>query len=195
MSNFNADFLHLSQVDTTMMTLSVGRKSLSKGGDVIALAFYLLLEASKTGTETALIHAKELNNNALSQENLNRQEEKLEFVDVPKEQVDVHHHVTHVEQNLPTPDGGCIHKSWTYKWTTKSYPNANAVLIAESKNKQIMFERQKISQELTMKQQEANISEQQVYSIGQEARQTMQEGSTLNNLLRSMVKLLSQNLS
>ncbi len=166
--------------------------------DPLLLAFYYLLEASNTSDRSAMIHAKQLNQNAQSQQKLNAQLSALRRDSVPslqsKHYTDYHWHHYHpgwsftkLSQPHTNPHYR-IYLPWEYlACTTRvTHPNQNAVDQAQAVNQELSVQRQMLSDKMTVLQQNAQVKESQVNSISDEAMQTSQEGSHLIQILQSL---------
>lgn len=155
--------------------------------DPLILAFFLLLEASNTSTQSAIIHAKQLNQNAISQQRLNAKAATLRWYSLPIKKENRHsfkswhgHWTWHWEKHH-------TFHYWTYKnvvWYTS--PNGAIVDEMQTKNEAIAAERQLLADRLTVMQQQAQVGETGVNTINDEAMQTMQEGGNLIQILQSL---------
>jgi len=165
-----------------------GNESIKKGNgvDVMALAYYYLIESATTASETALIQAKQLKANGLAQEQLNKEAAQLQWYYVPD--IQVTHHSTIVK-----------HTHWTWKfwkngfhyttyqritWTTQK--NQATVANDQAKNQQVSAERDYLTQKMSVLQQIASVNETNVNTISDESSQTMQESSQIMDIIQSL---------
>ncbi|MCH9627031.1 MAG: hypothetical protein S4CHLAM2_06650 [Chlamydiales bacterium] len=158
--------------------------SRSKKGDmvnVIALAYYYLIESATTSSESALVDAKQLRANGQAQQKLNSQEAGLKWNYVPKLQED--HHKT-VYDHLHWNGNTLYLKRYTHKWTTVK--NQGEVTNAEAKNQRVVAERQFLTQKMSVLQQSAKTAETHVNSVAGESTQTLQEGQKMMQMLESL---------
>ena len=162
---------------------SQGASGADQGGplpgsvDPLVLAFFMLLEASNTSDKSAMLHAKQLNQNAQDQQKLNAQLGAIERDSVPSLQTK--HHTTYI----------CHYYFFFWYFTKKTWvthPNQDAVDQAQAVNQQLSVQRQMLSDKMTVLQQNAQVKESQVNSISDEAMQTAQEGSSLLQTLQSL---------
>ena len=150
--------------------------------DPLLLAFYYLLQASNLSSDSALIHAKQINQNALSQEKLNARLGELQNYSVPTLQKN--HHTTHISHWTWKFWKHGFHYHITKTWTTVA--NQGAVDQSQAKNQEISAQRQMLTDQMTLLQQTAQVSEANVNSIGNEAMQSIQEGTNLLQILQSL---------
>ena len=162
----------------------------NKGCDPLVLAFFFLLDASTVSSESAMIRAKQLNQNALTQQRLNNKAAELQWYNVPKEQVN-HHAATVLAQTHWTWEFW-LH-SGQFEYTTfknipawDSYPNGSIVNNIQTKNRQVAAQRDLFANKLTLMQQQAGIAAGGINSISGEAMQSMQEGGNLLQILQSL---------
>ena len=145
--------------------------------DPLLLAFYYLLEASNTSDKTAMIHAKQLNQNAQSQQKLNAELSQLQRDSVPH--LNTKHHTTYI-----------CHYYFLFWWFTKktwvTHSNQVAVDQAQAANQELSVQRQMLSDKMVTLEQDAKIVVSKVNSITDEAMQTEQEGSGLLQALQSL---------
>lgn len=174
-------------------------------GDILAITFMLLMEASTISSHTAQIHAKQLEQNALSQQRLNAQEQHDHFSEIPSKIIDHHTQVYHTQHSScrhqrqrPTGTGWWWSWNrfqggdWRRRWVTtrrvshNTCPNQGAIDQANARNQEISADRMRLADQLSILQQGANIGEAQVNTISNEAMQTAQEGSNLLQILQSL---------
>lgn len=205
--NINPVLDSLEQEKEMAAIVPAGQSSSSADGqgDILAIAFMLLMEASSISTDTAQIHAKQLQQNALSQQRLNAQEQEDHFEAVPSKIID-HHTVTFHTQHT-----SCRHQrtkppgtgwwwswnrfqggNWRRRWETtrrvshNTCPNQGAIDQVNARNQEISSDRMKLADQLSILQQGAEIGESQVNTITNEAMQTAQEGVNLLQILQSL---------
>jgi hypothetical protein len=155
--------------------------------DAIVLAFYYLMEASNATAQSAIVHSKQLNQNAVAQQNLNNKAAQLQWCYVPELQVDKHSlRKTNTHWTIEFwKHGGFEYVTYqTLKWTT----NANGGLVnnAEAQNQQVIAERETIANRLNALQQNAQIGETNVNTFTDASMQTMQETQNVMQILQSL---------
>ena len=145
--------------------------------DPLLLAFYYLLEASNTTDNTAMIHAKQLNQNAQSQQKLNADLSQLQRESVPHLQTK--HHTTYI-----------CHYYFFFWWFTKktwvTHPNQVAVDQAQAVNQELSVQRQMLSDKMATLEQDAKIVVGSVNSDTDEAQMTAQQGSQVLEALKTL---------
>lgn len=185
-----------SDVGKTQQTQRAEQKGNPLGNgniDVMALAYYYLVESASTSAESALVQAKRLRANAESQELLNEEAAQFKWNSIPK-LASNHHKVvfSHVhwtwefwkhDADLPIP--GFLYKTgFTKDFVT--HPNEAVVQNVEAKNNQISAQKQFFTNQISSLQMEAQRSATTDNSISQEAAQTMQEGASLLQIVRDL---------
>jgi hypothetical protein len=148
--------------------------------DPLVLAFFFLLEASNTSDQSALLHAKQLGQNAAAQQKLNAEIEGLQRDTVP------------TLQNKYRTTYIC-HYYFFFWWFTKEtthtvigHPNQQAVSQAQMDNQEMSVQRQMLTAKIADLQQNAQVTESEVNSITDEAMQTTQEGTGLLQMLQNL---------
>lgn len=144
--------------------------------DPLFLAYYYLVEATNTSAHGAVIHAKQLEQNALSQQRLDDQAANLKWAYVPKEIIHKHQ----IKEWKWTPKkGGYFYVKII---SNNTYPNIGQVEAAQAYNQQVVAERATISDKLAVMQQLSHVGATQVNSLSDESTQTMQSASHLLDL-------------
>lgn len=183
--------------------------------DVLALAYYYIVESATITSESALVQAKRIKANAEAQQQLDNYSAELQWDSIPKAITkDEHFTVKSTSQwfncgpngnNNPTKwakEHGYNHwkrvsitggngwaKSHVKFWNTKSeiYTlNASKIQAAETKNEQVAAERQYLTQKMGVLQQMASVGETHINTISDEASQSMQESSQILKILQSL---------
>ena len=158
-----------------------GQGTPSTGGvDPLVLAFFYLLEASNTSDQSALLHAKQLGQNAAAQQKLNAEIENLKRDTVPALQNK--YRTTYI-----------WHYYFIFWYLTKEtthtiigHPNQQAVNQAQMDNQETSVQRQMLTDKMAVLQQNAQVKESQINSITDEAMQTAQEGTGLLQMLQNL---------
>jgi hypothetical protein len=140
--------------------------------DPMVIVVYYLIDAATTTDRTAVIHSKQLNQNASQQQLLNEEESGLKFAPVP---------TLIANKHTITVNG----KKQTYY----TYPNQDAIDNANAVNQEILAQRQRASDQLTLLQQTAQIGESGVNNTTNEASQTMQEDQYIVQIVRTLTFL------
>lgn len=183
--------------------------------DVLALAYYYIVESATITSESALVQAKRIKANAEAQQQLDNYSAEMQWDSIPQAITkDKHFTVKSTSQwfncgpngnNNPTKwaeDHGYNHwkrisvtggngwaKSHVKFWNTKSeiYTlNASKIQAAETKNEQVAAERQYLTQKMGVLQQMASVGETHINTISDEASQSMQESSQILKILQSL---------
>jgi len=160
------------------------------GPNALMLAFIYLIEIANMHSDSALLKAKQLKANALSQQRLNREAEQLKFHEIPRG----NHHSMWWKQGSLTWLERWENKGKSFKRFSKWYEkitwttgvNERQVKIDISENQETAALRQNIESQLTVLQQHARISQDRIKNVCNEAVQTMQEGSSLMQVLQSL---------
>jgi|ERR1700722_18617776 len=158
------------------------------GVDLMELAFFYLMEASTISANSANIQAKQLNQNATAQLNLNNQAEQLKWNEIPK-LIKNDHTVTNYHYHWTwNPFGG--HGNFFYVTEThvhyQTSPNQGIINQNEEKNLQISGDRQRISSQLSRLQQDAQLSGTGIHNTSEESMQAMTAASQLVKILQNM---------
>lgn len=139
--------------------------------DPLYLAYFYLLEATNITTESTLLHVKQLNQNAAAQQRLDNEAAALQWFYLPalqshKKRVCVG---TRTSWSLTANGQNEVDKHYKVYKTEVTHPNQTAVAQAQAQNQQVSAERQQMSQKLMVLQQNAQIGENYVNSISDEA--------------------------
>ncbi len=170
----------------TSATPSTSHEASSKGGvDPLIIAYLCFLEAANTSSQTAQIHAKQLEQNAHDQQQLNYRLGELKLQSIPKQQIDKHYHLV-PHRHLGPGSHPIPFDTYSRTFWYQTVGNRGAIQQANAKNMQISAERQVICDQLNMSQQAAQIGEANVNSITDEGLQTIQQGSQLLGILENM---------
>ncbi|MEZ5314868.1 MAG: DUF720 domain-containing protein [Chlamydiales bacterium] len=158
--------------------------------NVIALAYYYLVEAAMTSSESALIQAKQTKANGIAQKELNKEAAALPWYYVPDLKEDQHVEYVPVDRNFwdswwKVWDTHIHVRSWN-KVTWVTHQNQLTVSNGQAKNQQVMAERQFLTQKMGVLQQSAYINETHINSINNESMQILQESSQINRILQSL---------
>lgn len=158
--------------------------------DIAALVYMYLLDAVTINSHNAVVRAKQLQQNALSQEKMNASAAQLQWYNVPTADI-VHQsfYITHHHTDFTMKNGYPVQKTWVTRQligTHTSFKNQVEVQQAEAKNQQVSLIRETITDRLVVLQQSAQIGESNVNSQSDKAMQAMQEGSQILDILKSL---------
>jgi hypothetical protein len=152
--------------------------------NVMALAYYYLVQAASTTSESALVLAKQSQANYLAQEQLNNQSASLKWYSVPK----LKEHTKNVK---------ITHYTWDF-WKHKGYfkytvykkehipLNQSKITNAQDKNQNVQAERQILTEKMGVLQQTASVNETQINTVSDESTQSMQESSQMTQIIQSL---------
>lgn len=154
--------------------------------DALLLAYFCLVDAATTSSESAEIRAKEMQGNAKAQQILNQEQANLHFNSIPAVQRTYHTTKVHVTNVYWTQGGGFFETQHTYTKRIAHTINNAQIMNAQAANTRIAAERQGLSDQMTVLQQGAQISATGINTVEDEAMQSIQEGSNLMQILESL---------
>ncbi len=155
--------------------------------DVMALAYYYLVQAATTTSESALVQAKQTKANGLAQQALNKEAAALQWYYVPNLKSTKHKtYIPHTHWSWNPFKHGGFHYTTYQKVTWTTHKNQVTVTNDQSKNEQVAAERQTLTQKMGVLQQLASVSETHINTISDESTQTMQESSQLLQIIQSL---------
>jgi len=153
------------------------------GADALLLAYYYILKSVQIDHETASIQAKEVQANAIAQNNLINEEAELKFNTFKK--TDLFNKTLLMEWWANGKHG----KVYTYK--KKS--NFKFILHEKSEqNEKISAERSVMEDKIGELKQSAQVKETNVNTVMNEDEQSVSQGSALMNMLVSLTNQISQ---
>lgn len=153
--------------------------------NVLALAYYYVVQMATTSTESAVVKAKQLNAIGKSEQALNREAAGLKWNYVPKEDCTKHkERIPHYHWTWDMHNE-VRYTTYTTKWLT-THANAGQVSAAEEANQQVTADRTAFTQKLNVLQQIASVEEGHVNSIADESSQDMQQGSMILQIVQSL---------
>lgn len=153
--------------------------------NVLALAYYYVVQMATTSSETAVAKAKQLNAIGKSEQQLNREAAALKWNYVPKEDCTKHNErIPHYHWTWDMHNE-VRYTTYTTKWIT-THANAGQVSAAEEANQRVSADRAFFTQKLNVLQQIASVEEGHVNSIADESTQDMQQGSMILQIIQSL---------
>jgi hypothetical protein len=176
---------YTSQAPTPPVQGTSGGQSVSGGGiDPLVLAFYYLLEASNISSQSAVIHSKMLNQDALAQEQLNEEMGQAQSNKIPdlKFKYSFDHHCV-LSWRFWRHGGFFFYDKVTKR---KVFLNRSVVNLDKAFNQELSVHREMLSDQMAVEQQKNKIDITGVNNIAGEAMQAAQEGSSLLNALRDL---------
>jgi hypothetical protein len=158
--------------------------------DPILLAYYYISQAAITAGDTAILHAKGMEANARMQQNLNSREARLNWINVPKENVE------HKTISNKHTDWKHWHWTWskmmmepdtyyTYQHVT-IVTNLLTVQAALQANQVLMGQRQIVEKQLTVLSEQARGSASTITTITNQSMQSIQAGGYVIQIFRSL---------
>lgn len=170
------------------------------GVDPIVLAFFLLLDAATTSSNSAVIKSKQLKSNAIAQQRLDNEDARMHWYYIPKEKVKV---VTYRFDVPNLPGMKAKYSTWDWKFWKGSFwdhgvhygyqkqritkvENQVEIDQAQARNQQAALQRQKLADKMRLLQQYAAVEEGGVNLQIDESINFIQEGSNLMQVLESL---------
>lgn len=154
--------------------------------DVMALAYYYLVQAATITSENALVQAKQTQANANAQQQLDNEAAQLKWYYVSNLKT-THHktYIAHTHWHWKFWSHG-FHYTTYQKVTWTTHKNQLTVTNQQTKNEQVAAERQFLTQKMGVLQQMASVGETHINSINDEASQSMQESSQILQIIQNL---------
>lgn len=155
------------------------KKNPNNQESALLFAYMEILQSVNLNHETASIQAKELQNNAQAQENIIAQEGNFAFLTLPQSQLfttKVELSSTGAAQNVQIP----------------KTVSASVLQNFQEKNQVVSSVRTVFEDQLTVMRQNAQISETNLNTVMNEDQQSVQEGSSLMQMLVSLTNQITR---
>jgi hypothetical protein len=146
----------------------------------IALLCYCFIDAQMTLSKAAIVHAKNLSQNADAQNSLNEQAKELKWYNIFDIQPDHHKITTKTAHTDPFGSQGNDYVYYTYKvqWVTTINAQAQEELQnAQAKNQSVVTQRAIITDKINLLEQEASVEEDNTNALVDECTK-IQEANT-----------------